>query len=518
MSTAGYSPIEIASTLPTDVGQLQQLYTDTAHRLNAVLGELSWLRRQVFGRKSERFIPNEAQLNLGLDVAETPPPVTTETISYDRRKVQKERKGHGRGVMPTHLPIEDIVIEPQVDVTGLEQIGKEESWELDYEPGQLRVLRYIRPKYVRRGDLHDDILIGLLPPRPIEKGNASAGLLAHVVVEKYVYHMPLDRQRRRFKNRHGVEIAESTLCDMVKHTGFWIEPLHRLQKEHVLSCSYLQADETPIPILVKGKKGKTHKGYFWVYYDPLRELVYFDYRRGRSRDGPSEMLKDFKGVLQVDGYAGYNEVLSGADMSWAACMAHVRRKFKDNLERDRQRAEYALKAIGKWFRRERMAKKVKMDPERRLAMRKKHIVPLMKEFHDWLKKESTLVLPQNPMRKAITYALNQWPGFTPFMTDGRVELSNNLVENAIRPVALGRNNYRFKGSHEAAKRAAMIYSLLATATRKGHDPFAYLKDTLSKLPAVKTRALQDFLPHNWKPEATAVPKAQADHVAELAKT
>jgi transposase len=507
-----YSPIEIPSNILSNPEQLPDFTIQLGEQFNTLLvaheklsHELSWLKRQVFGQKSERFIPNEQQLGLGLDAQETSAPITTETIQYKRNRPSKKQEGHGRGVMPTHLPIEDVVIEPEEDVTGLECIGEETSWEYEYEPGCLKVKRYRRPKYVRRGELSDDILIGALPPRPIEKGNAGPGLMARVAVDKFVYHTPLDRQRRKFKMEDGVDIAESTLCDIVRHTAFWIEPLYRLHAQDILSISYLQADETPMPVLIKGKKGRTHTGYFWVYYDPLRNLVLFDYRQSRSRDGPSEILKDFRGILQIDGYAGYNQALTKDGMVRAACMAHVRRKFKDALETDRHRTEYALKAMKKWFRRESMAQKVEMGHDRRMSMRRNHIVPFMNSFHGWLKKEYAQVLPQSPIGKAITYALNQWPGFTPFMSDGRVELSNNLVENAIRPITLGRKNYLFKGSHEAAKRAAMIYSMLSTAMRHGQDPFAYFKDILTRLPAAKTAELANFLPQKWKAPAQPGP-------------
>jgi transposase len=503
-----FSPVEITE-LPSENAALYSFTVNLGKQYNELHAayeklshEISWLKRQIFGQKSERFIPHEQQLGLGLDITPTEPPVAaTETIQYERIQAQKKTEGHGRGLMPTHLPVEDIVIEPAEDVTGLERIGEEVSWEYEYEPGCLKVKRYRRPKYIRRDELTNDILIGVLPARPIEKGNAGPGFMARVLVDKYVYHMPLDRQRRKFATEYRVEIAESTLCDIVRHSGFWIEPLYRLHMQDVFTATYLQADETPMPVLVKDRKGKTHTGYFWVYYDPLRNLALFDYRKSRGRDGPSDMLKEFHGVLQIDGYTGYNQALSRDGMVWAACMAHVRRKFIDTQESDLSRKNYALAAIGKWFRREGMAKKVAMDTERRLSMRNKYIVPFMNSFHEWLKKEYTQVLPQSFIGKAIAYALNQWPGFTPFMTDGRVELSNNLVENAIRPITLGRKNYLFKGSHDAAQRAAMIYSLAATVIRHGHDPFAYFKDILIRLPAAKTSDLINFLPQNWKPVA-----------------
>jgi len=269
--------------LPDDVSRLKELVVQKHEEVVHLYHELAWLKRQIFGQKSERFIPNEQQLDLGLAATKTPPVVKTQHVQYERATVEKKPQGHGRNVMPTHLPIEDVVIDPQENVEGLECIGEDVSWEYEYEPGCLKIKRYRRPKYVRRGEVRDEILIGALPPRPIEKGNAGAGFMARVVVDKFLYHLPLDRQRRKFEIEDQVQIAESTLCDIVRHAAFWIEPIYRRQIERLLSATYLQADETPIPVQVRTTKRKTHRGYFWVYHDPLAEIVVFDYRRGRSR-------------------------------------------------------------------------------------------------------------------------------------------------------------------------------------------------------------------------------------------
>lgn len=500
-----FSPVEIDSSLLSDSERLPSFVIGMGDQFNAllaehekVLAELSWLKRQMFGQKSERFIPDVQQLGFALGVAQKPVVVSTQSIQYKRQSVQQKPEGHGRGLMPTHLPIEDVVIEPLEDVTGLERIGEEVSWEYDYEPGCLKIKRYRRPKYVRRGETEDAVLMAALPPRPIEKGNAGPGLMARVVVDKYLYHLPLDRQRRKFAVEDGVEIAESTLCDMVRQTAFWIGPLYTRLVGEVLSASYLQADETPIPVQVRTTKRKTHRGFFWVYRDPLTKVVIFDYRKGRGREGPTEMLKEFSGVLQVDGYEGYNQVIAQRGLVRAACMAHVRRKFEQAMESDSKRGEQALSAISAWFEEESRAKEAGLDFAQRLAMRREQVVSSMDAFQDWLKTEGANVLPKSPMGMAIAYALNQWPGFVPFMTDGRIEFSNNLIENAIRPVALGRKNYLFMGSHEAAQRTAVIYSLIATATAFKIDPFRYFKDLLTRLPAAKNTDIDKFLPQNWK--------------------
>ncbi|MHC4537168.1 MAG: IS66 family transposase [Planctomycetota bacterium] len=468
-------------------------------RVTELENELSYLKRQLFGSKSERFIPanpDQTILPLILPAKESDSSRTKEDISYTRNKKQDSGKtGHSRETMPTHLPIEDIRIEPEEDMTGCSHIGDDITWEYEYKRGKLIVKRYIRPKYAKKEGT--SVITGKMPPRPVEKGNFGPGFIANLINEKYNYHIPLDRQRKRFLSENNVSIAESTLCDIVRQGCFWFEPLYQKLIELLLKASYLQADETPIPVLVRDGRGKTHRGYFWVYFDPVSNIIVFDYRMNRSREGPNNFLEKFKGIVQVDGYQGYTELLARSDIQWAACMAHVRRKFDQALETDKERGTYALKEIGLWFEWERQSKEDGLNPADRLAMRKDHVVPSMESFHSWLNQESLKVLPKSLIGKAIGYALNQWPGFTPFMTDGRVELSNNLVENAIRPVALGRKNYLFKGSHAAAQRAAVIYSLISTATRHGHDSFRYLKDVLTRLPASTNKQLDGFLPQNW---------------------
>lgn len=460
--------------------------------------ELQWLKRQLFGSKSERFIPNDAQLTLplGVDPTTSPDNASTETITYDRKKNAPNTQGHGRGEMPTHLPFVDTIIEPDEDVSDCDYIGDEVSWEYEYIGAKLLVRRYIRKKYARKQG--DGVAVAPMPERVIDKGNAGASLIAQLIVDKYVYHLPLDRQRKRFRSEFGVTFAESTLCGWVRAGCFWLEPLHTSLAGQVQACDYLQADETPVPVLVKDGRGKTHRGYFWVYYDPIGKRVVFDYQKSRSRAGPNDFLANFKGVLQVDGYSGYDEVVQRKDVVRAGCMAHVRRYFEQALDVDRPRAEYAIERIKKLFALERQYRDENLSHEQILAARQSSAAPIMEELGRWLKATLTQVLPKSAIGKAITYALSQWDGFKPYLADGRIELSNNLVENAIRPVALGRKNYLFKGSHDAAQRAAIIYSLVATAHLHGHDHVEYLRTVLSELPKEKANQIDKFLPHLWK--------------------
>jgi transposase len=399
--------------------------------------------------------------------------------------------------MPTHLPFDDIVIEPEEDCSGCDKIGEDVTWEYEYKPGTLFIRRYIRPKYSRLNN--SGIAIGTLPNRPVEKGNFGPGIMAAVTADKYLYHLPLNRQKDKFQNEFGVTFAESVLCDIISRTVFWMEPVYEIQKKDLLKSSYLQADETTIPVLIKNKKGKTHKGYYWVYYDPVRKIVIYEYQHGRSRAGPNNFLKDFSGTLQVDGYAGYNELVAQEHVIRAACMAHVRRKFENALEYDKGASEYALQIIGKWFTLEREAKAQNATATVRLEMRMK-LAAEFKSFKDWMMQQALQRIPSDLIRKACEYGLGQWEGFTPYLTDGRIELSNNLVENAIRPIAVGRKNYLFKGSEKAAQRGAIIYSLIATAKMHGWDPYKYVKMLLEKLPAEKANNINCYLPYMFEPE------------------
>jgi len=312
---------------------------------------LEWFKRQVFGTKSERFIPSDdLQEALDLGIVKNEETRSSEApakvITYEKKTKEKQKVAHGRGNMPTHLPIKDVVIEPEGDLTGMVRIGEEVSWyyEMD-KPSSLHVVRLIRPKYVL--PKQDGVLIGELPALPVEKGNAGPGFIAHILIDKFVYHIPLDRQRKKFKTEYNVDFSESWLCDNNKNGIFWLETAFNDYVRKILSSDYLQADETPIPVLTKDKKGKTHRGYFWVYHDPIRKIVIFDYHKSRSREGPNEFLKFFKGTLQVDAYEGYGEIIASNCLKRSACMDHVRRRFEKALDYDKDRAQYALDIIRK---------------------------------------------------------------------------------------------------------------------------------------------------------------------------
>jgi transposase len=461
--------------------------------------ELSQLQRMIFGSKSERYVkptdPHQLNLELDIEKQEVPEP-KTETLTYTRNKTnRKEVLPHSRLPLPESLPRIEVVIEPEGLLAGSKKIGEAITEILDYEPGKLFVIKYVRPKYVLPEE--GGIIIGELPSLPIPRGNAGAGLLSHLIVSKFVDHLPFYRQRQQFK-RQGIEIAESTINDWFSSSCNLIERLYERYGEIIKQSDYLMVDETPIPVLTEDKPESTHKGYHWVYYDPVNKLVYFDYQKGRGREGPKAFLENFKGAIQADGYAGYNIFDNKNDIILLACMAHARRKFEQALDNDAERSGYAMNIFQKLYQIEREAREACLSFEQRKELRQEKSFPILQEFETWLKTELVKVLPKSAIGKAIAYTMSLWHRLIRYVDDGKYEIDNNLVENSIRPVALGRKNYMFAGSHEGAKRAAMIYSLLSSCKKNEVDPYQWLKDVITRMPDCKLNQLDELLPANWK--------------------
>lgn len=463
--------------------------------------ELNQLKRLIFGSKNERFIPSISADQLALDIAIQQKEQTivsaTETIQYERKKATKlesEKVQTGRMPLPASLPREQVIIEPTIDVTGWKKIGEEKTEELERIPGKLFVRQYIRSKYV--DPKGEQIVIGELPVRPIDKGIAGPGLLAQIVIDKYVDHLPVYRQVQRFE-REGMKLPISTLADWISGSCTLLEPLYETHRKLVLKQTYLQADETPIKVLDKAKKGTTHRGYHWVYHAPLARLVLFDYREGRGREGPNECLQDFSGYLQTDGYAVYDYFDQRSNITLLNCMAHARRMFDNALENDKQRAEFVLLEMQKLYAVEQVGRDQCLSSGQLVALRQEQSVPILENLKAWMIEHYPKVLPQSAIGKAIFYSLQRWDKLSIYTTDARLQIDNNLVENAIRPVAIGRKNYLFAGSHEGARRAAMLYSFLGTCKINHINPFEWLRDILSRIPSHSVNKLEELLPHNW---------------------
>lgn len=460
--------------------------------------ELDQLKRLIYGSRHERFIPATPpeQLNLSLKAdqktTDTLPAAPVQTIEYTRAiKTSTERLQTGRMKLPADLPRERVVLEPAEDISGLRKIGEEITEELERIPGKLFVRQYIRPKYARvQGE---GVVIAELPARPIDKGIAGPGLLAQIVIDKYTDHLPVHRQIQRFE-REGIKLSSSTLTDWISGTCALLEPLYDELKRQVLSTDYLQADETPIKVLDKDKKGTSHRGYHWVYHAPLKRMVLFDYREGRGREGPQDCLKDFKGYLQTDGYAVYEDFDRKAGVTLLHCMAHARRKFDEAKDNDQSRSSYALTEIQRLYALERLAKDDGLSAEQRLALRQEQSVPILADLKSWMLENYRAVLPKSTIGQALHYSLERWDKLMLYATNGNLEIDNNLVENAIRPVAIGRKNYLFAGSHNGARRAAMLYSFLGTCKINDVNPFEWLRNVLAEIPTAPVNNLSTLLP------------------------
>lgn len=459
--------------------------------------QLEQIKRMLFGAKRERFISNANvdQLPLPFEVDEVPALETTtqtEQISYTREK--NKRYNHpGRLDFPSHLPVEEIVIQPEESVEGLKCIGEEVTKELNYTPANFFVRHYIRPIYARPND--EGIVIGKLPTRPIEKGSAGSSLLAIIPVEKYVDHLPLYRQMQRFK-REGINITDSTIGSWTAQIADLIKPLYDTLVRQILAQGYLQVDETPIKVLDRNKKGKTHQGYYWVYNAPMQNAVFYHYCEGRGREGPMKLIGNFKGYLQTDGYSVYDWFAKQAGITHVGCMAHARRYFEKALNYDAEKAGQIMALIQQLYVVEREAKEKELTPAERKELRLEKSLPIINELGKLIVHYNKTALPRSPMGIALAYSIQRWDTLLNYLYDGSLEIDNNLVENAIRPNAIGRKNYLFAGSHEGAQRAAIFYSLFGTCKKNNVNPYLWLKKVLEVIPDYPANKLSDLLPQN----------------------
>ncbi|MCK5375274.1 MAG: IS66 family transposase, partial [Alphaproteobacteria bacterium] len=396
--------------------------------------QIDQMNRLLYGAKRERFVANadDNQLTLPFEVEqEEAPEKEKETITYVREK--NKRKEHpGRLALPSHLPVEEIILEPHEDTSDMKCVGKEVTDQLELVPAKLFIKRFIRPKYITVIDQDQEQhkgVIAELPVFPIEKGIAGPGLLAQIMVDKFVDHLPVYRQIERFK-REEVKLSSSTINGWQESICNLLEPLYDTLKHRVLSQGYLQVDETPVPVLDKQKKGKTHRGYHWIYHSPLEKTVLFDYNTGRSREGPQRLLKHFKGYLQVDGYKVYELIQrNNKDITLVGCMAHARRYFEKALPYDEKLAAYAMNMFQKLYEVERKAREQKMTAKQRHALRLDESLPIMNELGKWIVETYKTTNPKSPLATATAYCIPRWDNLLAYLEDGSLEIDNNLAEN-----------------------------------------------------------------------------------------
>ncbi len=499
--------IEISSKLPTETSQLQGLFVQTAQKYNQLIeeygklkSELDWLKRHVFGRRSERHgvDPNQAVLP-GITAS-----VPTETVGEVLKIVKvKAKNGHGRTPLPAHLPRQQVIYDvPESAKTCAccgkkkERIGEETTEEVDFQPASVIVREIVRPKYACKS-CGDGVVIAPLPSRPIEKGRPGPGLLAQVCIAKYVDHLPLHRQMGIFK-RSGVDIPKSTMVDWVRGVYELLYPITRVMKYQILQSFCVKSDDTPIKVQTDEKKHKTHQGAIWTYIGMDCGQVMFEYTPHRNKEGPQNFLYNYQGYLQADAYAGYDVCFKPGKIIEVGCWAHARRNFYDALTSDKILAEEMLDKIKPLFAVESAAKEAGLDAKGVYEKRQRESRPILDDIKAWLDTQKARVLPKSPIGEAITYALNQWEALNRYLEDGRLDIDNNASERAIRAVAIGRKNWLFAGSHEGAKRTALIYSLVGSCRLLKIDPFEYLRDVIDRTADHPMKRIEELTPWGWK--------------------
>lgn len=475
-----------------------------ARTIEQLQHQLQGLLKRLFGRSAEKIDPRqmvlfETLLNHLAPVIPAAKPAAAEPVPACQ--------GHGRRRLPADLPRQKIIHdlpeeEKPCPCCGKIRhvIGQEVEEKLDYVPAKLTVIEHVRLKYACRA-CQENVVTAEKPLSPIEKGLAAPGLLSYVLVSKYSDHLPLHRLERILQ-RHGIDIARSTMCDWAASCADLLRPLYERMIQKVLGSRVIHTDDTPVDVLDR-LQSQTRTGRFWVYLgDAKHPQTVFTYTPSRSRDGPMKFLKDWSGYLQADAFGGYDGIYAGqagGRVIEVACWAHARRKFHEARNSDAAASTQALAYIRLLYDMEVQAKGLPAD--QRQQLRQEQAVPRLRRFKEWLESQQPncggAILPKSPMGQAITYALNQWEALCVYTTDGDLAIDNNASENALRRVAIGRKNWLFCGSDNGGTTAAVLFSLIATCQRHKVEPFEYLQDVLTRLPASPVSQLDAFLPDRW---------------------
>ena len=482
-------------------------------RIKELSAQVAYLNRQLFGRKSEK-LQDPLQMNLFAEMPvdtqaeytiQKPEEVITKEIKTEKKQARKNR------TMLENLPVlkrDEIDVEG-IDLSRYKKIGEEITEVVEFEPGKLYRHQYVRFKYglidptepVGKGE---GIKIAPMTMLPIYKGVAGASLLSEILLQKYEYHTPFYRQIKQFEHLGIKGLTESTVNGWYKQVMILLKPLYEALKKEVFKSDYCQADETTTPVVDK-EKHKASKEYLWMVRAVMERLVFFHYDNG-SRSGSviESLAKEykFKGYLQCDGFAGYESAFkTSKDVSLVNCMAHIRRKFEYVMEQDKANAGYALSKISKLYQIERECDESDVTAEERKKIRQLKARPIMEELQGWLEQMGVKYGSSTQLGKAAGYAYVRWDNMMRYLEDGKIRIDNNLAENEIRPITLGRKNYLFCGNHEAAEKMCVIISLLSTCRNHDVNPREYLNDIIARMPYMEKathQELVDLLPHNWK--------------------
>ena len=499
--------------------KLEAVVVQKDQQIHKLTDQLAWFRQKYFGKSSEKHIaedPNQRKIDWsGLDVLEEEQVAIKEAekelIEYERRKPEREKGKALRQPLPEHLRREVEVIEPEGVQDNWVRIGEEVTEILEHKPGEIYVRRIERPKYAVKQSAGEETIvnepeelpavrIAPLPLLPLPRSNAGPSLLAELMMNKYFYHLPFHRQIAIFK-MVGVRLPASTVNGWFQGGSDLLRALYLRLKELVLASDYIQVDESTIPV-INNEKHKASKAYLWMVRSVMNNLVFFHYDKG-SRAGKVvvDLLKNYQGAVQTDGYQAYSIYEQKQGVLLLGCWAHARRKFSESIEEDKAGAEYALAQIAKLYQVEEMAADQEMDYGQRAELRKRLAYPILCAFEKWIVGYYPKALPGGRMSKALAYTYNLFMRLSRYHLDGRYLPDNNLAENAIRPLAVGRKGYLFCGNHEAAENAAIMYSLLGCCKASDVNPREWLTDVFSKIALYNSNYnldLADLLPHHWK--------------------
>ena len=567
------------------VNQYTTYKEEADEKIAALKSQLAELQRLIYGAKSERYVPEIAaeQLSLFEQQRQELLEQYTQLVGAHERKV-KPKKKPARLKLPTHLKVVEEVLEPEVDTSGMVKIGVEETRTLAYTPARLYVKLLSRPKYVNRSkgnasdaknsvvpvnvtsisteqssdqvvqdqvvqdqvvqdqvvqdqavqdqavqakqlDNQGPVFIAPLPSRFIDKCIADESLLASILVDKYVDHLPLYRTQERIRRLCGMKIPRSTMSGWVGQSATKLQVLYAKLQYLVLVSSYLQIDETRMEVLPdkteggnkakappksntsrgrkggKNKKRKTHRGYLYGYLAMQEQLLFFEYDKTRTAANPLRHLKSYVGTIQTDCYDIYDQVrkIYAPHLTHYHCLNHARRNFEKALKNDAQRADHVLGQFQRLYAIEEVARKENWTTEKIYQVRQEQAKPILTALFIWMEIAYEKVLPSSSMGEAIAYMLKRKERMMHYLTDGKLHIDNNPIENAIRPIAVGRKNYLFAGSHQGAQWAAMFYSFFACCKIHEVDPMQWLEDIMRRLPEHPVNQIEQLLPHLWKP-------------------
>jgi transposase len=497
-SRARDAAIDDLPTARALIASLQDQLTKSQREIAALRHQLDVLCQRLFGKKSERVDPRQLQLALE-QLANEPGPIT-EPVEMDSGETpvrrHTRRRPAGRRPLPAHLPRRRV----EIDISDAEKqcacghtrtrIGEDVSEKLDYEPASFVVIETVRPKYACP-HCHEGVVEAPAPPQAVERSLAGEGLLAHVVVSKYVDHLPLHRLEGIFA-RERIDLSRSTLCGWVADVATALTPIGEQLRREIVAAHYIQTDDTTITVL--DERGGSFKGRLWTYLDPLTPQVVFDATTTHARDGPAAVLADFHGALQADAYSGYDALYQRGRVIEIGCWAHARRRFVEAFLIDTC-AALMIALIQQLYQVEHAA--ADLDPHGRRALRQEQSLPLLAKIDAERQALARSVLPKSPLGDAVRYVTNQWAALQRFVEDGRLAIDNNRAENQLRIVAVGRKNWLFAGSFDGARRAALLYSLVQSCKLVGVAPFPYLKDVLLRIATHPQRLIDQLTPKRW---------------------